>query len=78
MCFRNLGILIKLYIVFMMVIMMPGYPSRETEIPYEKISETSRFGNNIAEIIKSVCIEKYDTFRSLDYYCFIRPILYYL
>lgn len=41
-------------------------PYEETDIDYQEISETSRFGNTIANIVKNVCIEKYDTFQSLD------------
>lgn len=41
-------------------------PSKELNVTYQEISETSRFGNNIANIVKNICIEKYDTFRSLE------------
>lgn len=41
-------------------------PSTENKVSYDEISETSRFGTSIAEIVKNVCIEKYDTFQSLD------------
>ena len=34
---------------------------------YLEISETSRFGTNIANIVKNVRVEKYDTFNSLNF-----------
>ncbi|MBT2734732.1 UvrD-helicase domain-containing protein [Bacillus sp. ISL-7] len=40
-------------------------PIRESEILYKEISKTSRFGQNISNMLKNVCIEKYDTFESL-------------
>lgn len=51
-------------------------PSREIDIPYKEISETSRFGKNIADIVKTVCIEKYDTFKSQNLIDSFKP--YYL
>lgn len=36
----------------------------KNEANYEEISETTRFGNTIANVVKSVCIEEYDTFKS--------------
>ncbi len=44
-------------------------PSEEFEscgLSYEEISETSRFGSSISELVKNICIEKYDTFTSLN------------
>ncbi|MGI8281736.1 UvrD-helicase domain-containing protein [Bacillus mycoides] len=41
-------------------------PSAEPEITYQEISETSRFGTSIANIVKNVCIEEYSDFKSLD------------
>jgi DNA helicase II / ATP-dependent DNA helicase PcrA len=41
-------------------------PSAELDIPYLEISETSRFGSNITKIVRNVCIEKYDSFKSLN------------
>ncbi|MBT2216471.1 UvrD-helicase domain-containing protein [Virgibacillus dakarensis] len=41
-------------------------PSKETDVRYYEVSETSRFGTSIANILKNVCIEKYDIFQSLD------------
>jgi DNA helicase II / ATP-dependent DNA helicase PcrA len=42
-------------------------PSMEFEVPYLEISETSRFGSNISDVVKIVCVEKYDNFKSLNY-----------
>lgn len=39
-------------------------PSEEST-GYEEISETSRFGSTIADLVKTVCIEDYQTFTSL-------------
>lgn len=41
-------------------------PSEEVDKPYLEIAETSRFGTNIAELVKNVCIEKYDSFQSMN------------
>jgi len=35
-------------------------------LPYEEISETSRFGSSISSLVKNVCIENYETFKSMD------------
>jgi len=35
-------------------------------LPYEEISETSRFGSSISNLVKNVCIESYDTFESMN------------
>lgn len=51
-------------------------PSKEIAVPYEEISETSRFGTTIANIIKNVCIEKYNTFKSQNLVNSFKP--YYL
>lgn len=45
-----------------------------TDTYYQEISETSRFGSTIADIVKNVCIEKYDTFRSLDLVKSFNPV----
>lgn len=41
-------------------------PTKQMEANYREISETSRFGNSIANIVKNVCVEKYDSFISLN------------
>ncbi|MED1563817.1 UvrD-helicase domain-containing protein [Alkalihalobacillus alcalophilus] len=41
-------------------------PTKQLETNYREISETSRFGTSIANIIKNVCVERYDTFTSLN------------
>jgi DNA helicase II / ATP-dependent DNA helicase PcrA len=41
-------------------------PTKQMEANYREISETSRFGNSIANIVKNVCVEKYDNFTSLN------------
>src|SRR5699024_511626 len=45
---------------------VPFNEFNDEEIHYKEISETSRFGSSIANVLRNVCIEKYDTFRSLD------------
>ncbi|MFP3324254.1 UvrD-helicase domain-containing protein [Planococcus sp. SIMBA_160] len=40
-------------------------PSKEGA-NYKEISETSRFGNTISNVVKNVCLEKYDNFKSLN------------
>jgi len=41
-------------------------PIQENAHNYKEISETSRFGTSIANVVQNVCIEKYDNFKSLD------------
>lgn len=41
-------------------------PAEEENIDQLQISETSRFGDSIANIVKNVCVEKYETFESLN------------
>ncbi|KAB0443984.1 UvrD-helicase domain-containing protein [Lysinibacillus fusiformis] len=41
-------------------------PIKETKETYQEISETSRFGSSIANIVKNICIERYDSFQSLN------------
>lgn len=41
-------------------------PTSESGVNYLEISETSRFGPSIANVVKNVCIEKYETFTSLN------------
>lgn len=41
-------------------------PTKPMGANYREISETSRFGNSIANIVKNVCVEKYDSFTSLN------------
>lgn len=41
-------------------------PFKEKEITYQEISETSRFGSSIVNIVKNICIERYDNFQSLN------------
>lgn len=41
-------------------------PTKQMGVNYREISETSRFGSSIANIVKKVCIEKYDVFKSLN------------
>ncbi|WP_271852608.1 UvrD-helicase domain-containing protein [Planococcus maritimus] len=36
----------------------------KNENNYEEISETTRFGSSIANVVRNVCIERYDTFKS--------------
>lgn len=38
----------------------------ESGANYQEIAETSRFGSSVAEVVKNVCIEKYDSFISLN------------
>ncbi|MEJ9233093.1 UvrD-helicase domain-containing protein [Peribacillus butanolivorans] len=41
-------------------------PTKQIGANYREISETSRFGNSIANVVKNVCVEKYDSFTSLN------------
>lgn len=41
-------------------------PSKEKKYLYQEISETTRFGTSIANVIKNLCIEKYESFQSLN------------
>jgi len=41
-------------------------PTRQLGVSYREISETSRFGSSIANVVKNVCVEKYDVFKSLN------------
>src|SRR5690625_1882002 len=41
-------------------------PIEENPMNYREISKTSRFGSRIANIVKNVCVEKYDSFKSLE------------
>lgn len=38
----------------------------ETGEIYQEISVTTRFGSTISNVVKNVCVEKYDTFKSYD------------
>ncbi|MGM0865441.1 MAG: UvrD-helicase domain-containing protein [Bacillota bacterium] len=40
-------------------------PTKQMGASYLEISETSRFGDSIANIVKNVCVEKYSSFKSL-------------
>jgi len=41
-------------------------PTKQSGANYLEISETSRFGRSISKIVKNVCVEKYDSFISLN------------
>lgn len=41
-------------------------PTKDMGANYREIAETSRFGSSIANIVKNVCVEKYDQFTSLN------------
>ncbi|WP_440969623.1 UvrD-helicase domain-containing protein [Peribacillus frigoritolerans] len=41
-------------------------PTKQMEANYKEISETSRFGSSIANIVKNICVEEYNNFKSLN------------
>ncbi|MEC0305072.1 UvrD-helicase domain-containing protein, partial [Terribacillus saccharophilus] len=41
-------------------------PTKELDTNYREISETSRFGSSIANVVRNVCVEKYESFTSLN------------
>lgn len=51
-------------------------PTKRVDANYLEISETSRFGSSIANIVKNVCVEKYDVFTSLNIVSSFNP--YYI
>ncbi|MBS2970528.1 UvrD-helicase domain-containing protein [Metabacillus sp. KIGAM252] len=41
-------------------------PSSELEVPKREIAQTSRFGSSVSNIVKNVCVERYDSFESSE------------
>ncbi|SHN24195.1 UvrD-helicase domain-containing protein [Gracilibacillus kekensis] len=46
----------------------------KSDVNYREISETSRFGPSIANVVKNVCVEKYSSFVSLDIIKSFQPV----
>ncbi|WP_050780581.1 UvrD-helicase domain-containing protein [Bacillus pseudomycoides] len=52
-------------------------PIREVDrIPKYDISETSRFGENIARIVRNLCIDRYEEFKSLELVDSFKPYFF--
>ncbi|MCC2362759.1 UvrD-helicase domain-containing protein [Bacillus sp. FSL M8-0139] len=45
-------------------------------VPKYDISETSRFGENIAKVVRNLCIERYDEFKSLELVDSFKPYFF--
>ncbi|MGG5791093.1 UvrD-helicase domain-containing protein [Bacillus nitratireducens] len=52
-------------------------PIREVDrVPKYDISETSRFGENIAKVVRNLCIDRYDEFKSLELVDSFKPYFF--